>query len=368
MDDRIHVSSIVLHRGEEPPISGKKGVVNVFFPSCNMQCIYCQNWEISCRGTKGKVMSLDEVCDVIIGLLPQSENNLGFVSPSHFVLQMIMIVEELRKRGHFPTIIYNTNGYDLSETIRSLEGIVDVWLPDFKYSDDDLAVALSDALHYSHFALTAQKEMVYQVGTTLHTDENGIARRGIIIRHLVLPGFIENSLGVLQLIADNLSPNLHISLMSQYYPPDNPAFVAHDRGDWGKNHKSQFADSGQTPRRSSEQETFRMEPGVVGGSTKPVCENVPTDSGEHGGMINPVKVPGPMESGDSGGRINLLHTPALMEPGASGRKSLSRTLSRAEYETVVESFHSLGFTRGWLQEYESHRTYRPDFSKELPFE
>ena len=92
MDDRIHISSIVLHRGEEPPISGEKGVVNVFFPSCNMQCIYCQNWEISCRGTHGKVMSLDGVCDAIIDLLPHSENNLGFVSPTHFVLQMISIV------------------------------------------------------------------------------------------------------------------------------------------------------------------------------------------------------------------------------------------------------------------------------------
>ena len=292
MDDRIHISSIVLHRGEEPPISGKKGVVNVFFPSCNMQCIYCQNWEISCRGTQGNVMSLDEVCDAIIGLLPQSENNLGFVSPSHFVLQMIMIVEELRKRGYFPTVIYNTNGYDLPETIRSLEGIVDVWLPDFKYSDDDLAVALSDTPHYSHFALKALKEMVHQVGTTLHTDESGIARRGIIIRHLVLPGFVENSLGVLRLIAEYLSPNLHISLMSQYYPPDRPS-PAHP---------------------------------VIRGGEKP------------------------------------------QKPQIANCQSLNRTISRLEYEAVIDRFHSLGFTYGWLQKYDSHQIYRPDFSKDQPFE
>ena len=292
MDDRIHISSIVLHRGEEPPISGKKGVVNVFFPSCNMQCIYCQNWEISCRGTQGKVMSLDEVCDAIIGLLPQSENNLGFVSPSHFVLQMIMIVEELRKRGHFPTVIYNTNGYDLPETIRTLEGIVDVWLPDFKYSDDTLAVTLSDAPHYSHFALKALKEMVHQVGSTLHTDESGIARRGIIIRHLVLPGFVENSPGVLRLIAEYLSPNLHISLMSQYYPSDRPSPAQPVGGGWGKLQKPQIAN----------------------------CQ------------------------------------------------SLNRTVSRLEYETVIDRFHSLGFTHGWLQEFDSHQIYRPDFSKDQPFE
>jgi len=220
MDDRIHISSIVIHRGEEPPISGEKGIVNVFFPSCNMQCIYCQNGEISCRGTEGTVMTLDEVCNAIIELLSSSENNLGFVSPSHCILQMVSIVEELRQRGHNPTIVYNTNGYDLPETLRSLEGIVDVWLPDFKYSDDTLAVDLSEAPRYSEYALAALKEMVRQVGTTLYTDEKGIARRGIIIRHLVLPGFAENSIVVITVIAEELSPHLHISLMSQYYPPD----------------------------------------------------------------------------------------------------------------------------------------------------
>ena len=292
MDDRIHISSIVLHRGEEPPISGKKGVVNVFFPSCNMQCIYCQNWEISCRGTQGKVMSLDEVCDAIIDLLPHSENNLGFVSPTHFVHQMISIVEELRKRGHFPTIIYNTNGYDLPETIRLLEGIVDVWLPDFKYSDNYLAEVLSQAPEYSRYALASLKEMMRQAGTTLHTDDRGIARRGIIVRHLVLPGFVDNSIGVLRLISENLSPNLHISLMSQYYPANNPAFNNFNPGKDEKHRKSQFAN----------------------------------------------------------------------------RKSLHRPLTSKEYKSVVDAFHGLSFTRGWLQEYESHGTYRPDFSKDHPFE
>jgi len=285
MDDRIHVSSIVLHHGEEPPISGEKGIVNVFFPSCNMQCIYCQNWEISCHKTQGKVMSLDEVCDAIINLLRQSENNLGFVSPTHFVVQMVSIVEELRRRGHFPTIIYNSNGYDLPDTIRSLEGIVDVWLPDFKYSDDNLAEALSIAPCYSRHALASVKEMIRQVGTTLHTDEEGIARRGIIVRHLVLPGFAGNSLEVLKMVAERLSPNLHISIMSQYYPPDNPVFI----------------NSG-----------------------------VRKEGGYH--------------------------------------KSLYRPANRKEYNSVVDAFHALGFTRGWLQEFESQRTYRPDFSKEHPFE
>ena len=282
MDDRIHISSIVIHRGEEPPISGERGIVNVFFPSCNMQCIYCQNREISCRGTQGIVMSGDEVCDAIIELLPLSENNLGFVSPTHCVPQMITIVEELRNRGHNPTIIYNTNGYDIPETIRSLEGIVDVWLPDFKYSDDSLAQKLSQTPDYSKYALSSLKAMVHQSGTTLHTDDRGIARRGIIIRHLVLPGFVENIVGVLKTIAENISPNLHISLMSQYYPPD---------------------------------------------------------------------------------KILLDYRKSQI----SNRKSLHRTITRSEYETVLEAFHALGFTSGWLQDFESHLSYRPDFSRKNPF-
>ena len=283
MDDRIHISSIVLHRGEEPPISGEKGIVNVFFPSCNMECVYCQNWEISCRGTEGTVMTPGEVCDEIIRLLPLSENNLGFVSPTHFVPQMVSIVEELRQRGHNPTIIYNTNGYELASTLRTLEAIVDVWLPDFKYSDDALALELSSAPRYSEYAMAALKEMVHQVGTTLHTDDRGIARRGIIIRHLVLPGLVENSVGVLKLIAEQLSHNLHISLMSQYDPPDRILEL---------NRNSQIPN----------------------------------------------------------------------------RKSLHRPITRHEYETTIEAFHALGFTRGWLQEYESHRNYRPDFSRDHPFE
>jgi len=291
-DDRIHVASLVIHNGEEPPISGEKGIVNLFFPSCNMQCIYCQNYEISNRGTQGTIMTLDEVCDAIIELLPMSESNLGFVSASHFVPQMVSIIEELWKRGHHPTIVYNTNGYDLPETISSLESYVDVWLPDFKYSDDKLAVELSEAPGYSAIALGALKAMFHQVGTTLQTDDRGIARRGIIVRHLVLPGFVQNSIGVLKTIAEEVSPNLHISLMSQYYPPEN----------------LRFASSGlrfNTPIRKSQ------------------IEN---------------------------------------------RKSLQRSITRQEYETVLEAFHFLGFSHGWLQDYDSHLSYRPDFTQKDPFE
>ncbi len=226
--------------------------------------------------------SLKEVCDIIADLLPQSEGNLGFVSPSHCIPQMISIIRELHSRGHHPVIVYNTNGYDSVETIRSLKDIVNVWLPDFKYSNDDLARQYSAAPGYSAFALPALKEMVHQCGATLQTNDRGIATRGIIVRHLVLPGAADNSIGVLKLIAEEISPNLHISLMSQYYPYE------------GERRKEK-------------------------GERKPQFKN------------------------------------------------LLRPITRDEYESVISAFHSLGFHRGWLQEYDSRDNYRPDFSKKNPF-
>jgi putative pyruvate formate lyase activating enzyme len=311
MDNRIHISSIVIHRGEEPPISGEKGIVNVFFPSCNMQCIYCQNWQISCRGTQGMVMTLDEVCNAIIELLPLSENNLGFVSPSHFIPQMENIVEELKRLGYYPTIVYNSNGYDRYETIKSLEKIVDVWLPDFKYTDDNIASELSLAPNYSKIALAAIKTMMHQTGATLQTDDRGIARRGIIIRHLVLPGFVENSISVLKLISEDLSPNLHVSIMSQYYPPCSLI-------------KNSTAKLGGVPRW--------REPGV--------------------GLSNQ----------------NLSLEPERSRARSRQTfKSLKRTITHSEYESVLEAFYSFGFHRGWVQDLESHFSYRPDFYKKRPF-
>lgn len=284
LDDGIHVASICLHKGEEPPISGEKGIVNVFFGHCNMQCIYCQNFDISNNEiTQHTAQTLDEVCDRIASLLPFSEGNLGFVSPTHCIPQMVSIIKELNSRGINPVIIYNSNGYDTVESIRSLEGTVDVWLPDFKYSDDLLAMEYSAARGYSAVALASLKEMVRQCGVTLQTNDSGIATRGVIVRHLVLPRAAGNSIGVLKMIAEEISPNLHISLMSQYYPA---------------------------------------------------------------------------------GRIIL---PDYLERGTQNTERLLKTITRKEYEAVLDAFHSLGFSRGWLQDYESNENYRPDFSSKNPF-
>jgi len=158
-------------------------------------------------------------------ILDSGIKRVGFVSPSHFIPQVRIIIDCLRAIGYSPVFIYNTNGYDRAETIRSLEGLIDVFLPDLKYLDPGLAASFSDAPDYPGIAKAALKEMYRQKGAVLHTDENGSAISGIIIRHLVLPDQVQNSIDVLNFIAEDLSPRIHISLMSQYYP--TPAVSCH---------------------------------------------------------------------------------------------------------------------------------------------
>jgi len=219
-DSSFNISSVCIHRGEEPVISGPKGICNIFFTNCNLQCIYCQNYQISdnkINRFKSR-MELNEVIDRIIEVLDQGINIVGFVSPSHFIPQMKVIIEVIESLGYAPVWVYNTNGYDKPETIRKLEGLIDVYLPDFKYWDKSLASNLSDCDDYPDLASASLKEMVRQKGTSLRLSEDGIAESGIVVRHLVIPGFVENSLNVLRYIANEVSPDLHISLMSQYYP------------------------------------------------------------------------------------------------------------------------------------------------------
>ncbi|MBQ7281057.1 MAG: radical SAM protein [Bacteroidales bacterium] len=217
------VASICIHGGEEPPISGTKGACNVFFAHCNLQCIYCQNLDIS-RATvdKGKIFyhSLNEVVARIEQLLPESENILGLVSPTHYIDSIPTIVERLHADGFTPTVVYNSNGYDDVEALRTIEPYIDIYLPDFKYMDSRLAKAYSNAADYPERAAAALREMCRQKGKSLLCDEHGMAFRGIIIRHLVLPGEVDNSRRVLDWIADNLSLGIHISLMAQYFPPE----------------------------------------------------------------------------------------------------------------------------------------------------
>lgn len=206
--------------GEEPVISGDKGICNIFFTNCNLQCIYCQNHQISCNRNdySASHMSLASVIEKITDILSTGINHVGFVSPSHFIPQVRIIITALRQLGLDPVFVYNTNGYDTVESIRGLEGYIDIYLPDFKYSDENIAGEYSDAKNYPLVALSALKEMLRQKGATLPLNDAGYATQGIIIRHLVLPGHPMNSINVLRMIADELSADLYISLMSQYYP------------------------------------------------------------------------------------------------------------------------------------------------------
>lgn len=220
MDAGMNIASICKHRGEEPPVSGQDGICNIFFSGCNMRCVYCQNHEISRpdQETGKRDLTLDETLDEIERILTGGIKAVGFVSPSHVVPQVKAIVRGLKKRDLDPITVYNTNSYDKPETIESLEGIIDVYLPDYKYVTPAIARAYSDASDYPDVALKSMKIMYFQKGSVLSMDEEGRAENGILIRHLVLPGHAEESKKVLRTIADELSAGIYISLMSQYHP------------------------------------------------------------------------------------------------------------------------------------------------------
>lgn len=218
-DARLHIAAITLHRGEEPVLSGPHGMCNVFFSHCNLRCNYCQNFQISRNtGDADTVLSLHQAVEQIAAVLARGVERLGFVSPSHMVVQMVAIVEALWREGLRPVIVYNSSGYDRVETLRRLEGLVDVYLPDCKYMDAALAHRYSAAPDYPQVAAAALREMYRQMGNVLHLDDAGLALKGMIVRHLVLPGQVANSLAVLRFLARELSPRLTLSLMAQYYP------------------------------------------------------------------------------------------------------------------------------------------------------
>ena len=215
----FNISSICVHKGEEPVISGTQGICNIFFAHCNLQCIYCQNYQISDNKSykAPTILELEEVIRQIVAILDTGINKVGFVSPSHVVPQVKIIIQEIHALGYRPVWVYNSNGYDKVETLRSLEGLIHVYLPDLKYMENELAARYSDAPDYPEVASKALKEMFRQTGSVLHLEEDGTAGLGMIIRHLVLPNHIENSLKVLNFISE-LSLKIHVSLMAQYYP------------------------------------------------------------------------------------------------------------------------------------------------------
>lgn len=222
-DAGMNIASICIHRGEEPPISGPEGICNIFFSGCNLRCIYCQNYEISrpCREIRPESPGYEETIDRITEILAGGVKTVGFVSPSHVIPQVKAIIRGLKATGLDPITVYNTNGYDKRETIVSLDGLIGVYLPDYKYFDASTAKKFSDSPDYPDTAYRAIKEMYYQKGSVLVKDSEGRAENGLLLRHLVLPGHAAESMKILKKLANDLSTGISVSLMSQYHPvPD----------------------------------------------------------------------------------------------------------------------------------------------------
>jgi putative pyruvate formate lyase activating enzyme len=214
--DDVVVSHALPHYGEEPPISGSQGAGTIFLSSCNLKCTFCQNYQIS-QSVSGTVTDIEDLSVIMLALRDAHCHNIEIVTPTPHVPQIMEAFLMAQRRGLNLPLVYNCGGYENPEVLKLLEGMVDIYLPDFKYGIENDAFVLSGAKDYPRYALASIREMVRQVGDSLWEDES-VAKRGIVIRHLILPGFISNSLEVLRLIKTHLSPSVPLSIMSQYTP------------------------------------------------------------------------------------------------------------------------------------------------------
>ena len=214
--DTVKLALASIHNFEEPCISGRNGSGTVFFSNCNLSCEFCQNYEISQQGL-GKEISIERLAEIFIEQQSRGADNINLVSPTSYALQIIEAIKIAKNNGLKIPIIYNTNGYENIETLKLLEGYIDIYLPDLKYSENDLAKKYSKIENYFEIATSAIKEMYRQVGENEY-DESGIIKKGIIIRHLILPNHTENSKKVLKWIAENMPKNITVSVMAQYFP------------------------------------------------------------------------------------------------------------------------------------------------------
>lgn len=219
------VSSYTAHFGEEPALTGAKGAGNIFFGNCNLRCVYCQNYQISqtWREQQKNEVTHERLAEMMLELQTRGCHNINFVSPTHFAAQMARAIFIAANNGLRLPIVYNTNAYDSVEVLRLLDGIVDVYLPDLKYADDAAGFEYSKIRDYAKFARLAIKEMFRQTGDQLVFDENGLLERGLVIRLLVLPNDLADIETNLRWIRGELSPNVAISLMAQYYATNKAA-------------------------------------------------------------------------------------------------------------------------------------------------
>lgn len=214
--DKILISSSNVHMGEEPPITGENGSGTIFFTNCTLKCVFCQNYPISQLGN-GRKISVKELADIMIMLQKKGAHNINFVTPTHYSAHMAKAVYMARNGGLKVPIVFNCSGYERVEVLELLQDLVDIYLPDMKYSDNAAALKYSGVKDYVEVNQAALKEMFRQKGN-LKINEEGIAESGVLIRHMVLPGNIQNTKKALKFIANELSAGTFISLMAQYHP------------------------------------------------------------------------------------------------------------------------------------------------------
>lgn len=233
--DTVRISRIAPHLYEEPPISGKKGSGTVFFAGCNLRCVFCQNKDISQGVRIGKEYSKKELIEALIVLQESGVHNINLVTPTHFSLQIKEVLEEMKKQGllHVP-VVYNSSGYESVETLKALDGLIDIYMPDIKYFSSELSAKYSSAPDYFDVASKAIAEMLRQRGHYKYNDtEDGLLTSGVLIRHLVLPSHRKDSINALTHLAEIIPPSdVLISIMSQYTPEfalDSPYSELHRR-------------------------------------------------------------------------------------------------------------------------------------------
>ena len=217
VSSEIRVARAALHYWEEPCISGKKGSGAVFFSGCSLHCVFCQNREIS-DGKVGKIISKERLRDIFLELKAKGANNLNLVTPGQYIPDIVWAVSDARRYGMELPIVYNTSGYENADELKQLEGIVDVYLPDFKYMDSALSAKYSRAKDYPSVAKQAISEMVRQQPKVVIDDATGLIQKGVIVRQLLLPGHVNDAKAILKYLHDTYQDSIYISMMSQFTP------------------------------------------------------------------------------------------------------------------------------------------------------
>ena len=213
--DKLKVAKVSLHKYEEPCISGSIGSGTIFFSHCNLGCVYCQNYDISIKNY-GREVSIERLSEIMLEQQKRGAHNINLVTPTHYVPQIIEAIKLAKEKGLNIPIIYNTSGYERRETIKLLNGYIDIYLTDFKYFDDEIAYKYSKANNYKKHAMESLEEMFRQIGKNKFDGE--LMMKGIIVRHLILPGFINDSKKIISYLYNTYKDDIYISIMNQYTP------------------------------------------------------------------------------------------------------------------------------------------------------